>query len=309
MRWCVRSLAIALAVHVILSHWITVAQTESPSPAASIVAVRSGQGGDRETLLRQWSQLDVLYLGETHDAAADHRAQLEIIQALQHHHPRLLIGMEMFQRPYQPILDRYLSGQLSELELKRRSQYETRWGFDWEFYAPMLRFAREKGLPVIALNTPSEVSRKVARHGLESLNRAERRFIPPASAIMPEPDAYRQKIRQIYDELHQGKGNSDRFERFFLTQVLWDETMAERIAQVVQQRPDSLVVVLAGQGHLLYGYGIPQRVARRLPGVRQITVLLNPNPEIRAQVKERDEPAIDLSVAPAWIADYFWITQ
>ncbi|NJK72403.1 MAG: ChaN family lipoprotein, partial [Synechococcaceae cyanobacterium SM2_3_60] len=31
-------------------------------------------------------------------------------------------------------------------------------------------------------------------------------------------------------------------------------------------------------GHVVYGYGIPARLARRLPDVVQRTVLLNPGP-------------------------------
>lgn len=61
-----------------------------------------------------------------------------------------------------------------------------------------------------------------------------------------------------------GHGSSTDFERFFLAQVLWDETMAETIARFLQDNPDYQVVVLAGQGHIIYGYGIPSRVVRRL---------------------------------------------
>jgi uncharacterized iron-regulated protein len=67
------------------------------------------------------------------------------------------------------------------------------------------------------------------------------------------------------------------FERFLQAQVLWDETMAEKIAQFVKANPDYQVVVLAGKGHIVYGYGIPSRVERRL-GVGKVkmrSVLFN----------------------------------
>jgi len=247
-------------------------------------------------LLDKLAQLNVVYLGETHDRAADHQAQLEILQTLHQKQPRLIIAMEMFQRPYQVALDRYLKGEISEAELVEQSQYKTRWGFDWELYAPILRFAKAQQLPVIALNTPSEVTRKVARQGLESLSPAERRFIPPLSAIALGPDAYRQRLQDVFEAIHQGKTNSVNFDYFFQAQVLWDETMAERIAQVQQQNPDALVVVLVGQGHLFFGDGIPQRVARRRPMVKQATVLLNPAEEVRTELQPP-------------IADYFWSTE
>jgi uncharacterized iron-regulated protein len=278
----------------------------SVKPNLPVMQVRSQQVLPAQTLLQELAQADVVYLGEIHDRPEDHQAQLEIIQALHQLRPNLAIAMEMFQRPYQSILDRYLAGDLTETEFLERSQYAKRWGFPWKFYAPIVQFAKTNRLPVIALNAPTEVTRKVARKGLDSLTWAERRFIPPLSAISLEPETYRQRIRTIYDEIHQGKSNSLGFERFFQAQVLWDETMAERIAQIRQQQPATLVVVLVGQGHLLYGEGIPNRVARRLQQksqnsttqskqLTQVSVLLNPANEIKAQLNPP-------------IADYFWFS-
>ncbi|MGA7937892.1 MAG: ChaN family lipoprotein [Kovacikia sp.] len=262
--------------------------TTAEFATAAIVDLRSPHSPPTPpAVLKELSSANVVYLGETHDRPADHTAELAIIQALHCVKPRLAIGMEMFQRPYQSVLDRYLSGNLTELELQDLSQYQKRWGFSWEFYAPILRFARENRLPVIALNTPTEVTRKVSRTGLESLTRSERRFIPPASAIFLGPEAYRQRLHEIYAKIHHGKTGSGNFDYFFEAQVLWDETMAERIAQIIQQTPEVLVVVLIGQGHLIYGNGFPARVARRLqsiqPNLTQVSVLLNPPAEVSGE--------------------------
>ena len=60
-----------------------------------------------------------------------------------------------------------------------------------------------------------------------------------------------------------------------LAQLLWDETMAERVANFVTTQPDYQIVVLAGQAHITYGHGIPDRVQRRLGAkFTQKTVLL-----------------------------------
>ncbi|WP_421658404.1 ChaN family lipoprotein [Leptothermofonsia sp. ETS-13] len=261
----------------------------------SIVRPGTQQPLSVESVLKKIARVNVVYLGETHDRPEDHQAQLTIIQALHRLNPQLVVGMEMFQRPYQPVIDRYLAGKITEAELIEQSQYPKRWGFPWEFYAPIVRFARDKGLPVIALNTLTEVTRKVARSGLESLTLAEKRFIPPNSAIALGPVSYRQRLGQIYDDIHHGKTSQANFERFFQAQVLWDETMAERIAQSLQQEPKRLVVVLVGQGHVVYGDGIPSRVARRVPKVSQVSILLNPPEEFQNQKEGA-------------IADYFWFT-
>jgi uncharacterized iron-regulated protein len=262
-----------------------------PSAAPSLTA-------HHQTILSALEQASVIYLGETHDHQPDHDAQLQIIQSLYQHNPQLAIGMEMFQRPFQPVLDQYLAGEIDETELQQRSQFDRRWGYPWSSYAPILRFAREHHIPVLALNTPSEITHKVALKGLVALTATERQWIPPFSEIHLDSNPYRQFLRPLYEEFHHQEGSSNDFERFFLSQVLWDETMAEGIADFIQAHPDHQVVVLAGQGHIVYGYGIPSRVARRLSGVMPLTqalVLLN--------------PSSDFQTSGTPIADYFWFSE
>lgn len=97
--------------------------------------------------------------------------------------------------------------------------------------------------------------------------------------------------------MHQatGRGNSLNGDRFFTAQVLWDETMAEGIVNFHTKKPDYQVVVLAGQGHIAYGYGIPSRVERRIKDKKftHTSVLLSEPEEVPAG---KDKP----------IADFIW---
>lgn len=229
--------------------------------------------------LPKLAKADVVYLGETHNSPSDHQTQLEIIQQLQRQDPPVAIAMEMFQRPDQEALNRYLAGDLSESDLLTKTEFKQRWGFAWKHYAPIVRFAKQERLPILALNTPTEVTRQVAQTGLEQLTPQQQQYIPPLTEIRTDNLAYRQLIQSSFQQHQQsGHGYSANFERFFLAQVLWDETMAESIAQFIKTHPDYQVVVLAGQGHIVYGYGIPSRVSRRLPNLPlvQRQVLLSP---------------------------------
>jgi uncharacterized iron-regulated protein len=272
----------------------------APAIAAESIPGRfsnaQGQLTATADMVNQLQQADVVYLGETHDRAADHAAQLAIIQTLHDRTPNLAIGLEMFQRPYQKLLDRYVAGELDEATLRDRSEYDKRWGFDWEMYAPILRYAKAQKIPLIALNTPTEVTRKVSRQGLNSLNWADRRFIPPLSEIRTEPEAYRKMLAEIFTSMHPAGKTTDpaRFDRFFQAQVLWDETMADRIVQI----PHRPIVVLVGQGHLVYRYGIPDRVDRRKPGLKQIVILLSPDPD-QSAIDGQGQPIADYTIAPA----------
>jgi uncharacterized iron-regulated protein len=301
VQWCAWSLGILLlwTVPVQVQSRAIAAEVTQPS-ATEVLNLQTQRRESALTVLRKLARANVVYLGETHDSVADHQTQLEIIRSLHQQNPRLAIALEMFQRPYQSLLDRYVAGEMTEAELREQSQFDRRWGFPWEYYAPILQYAKTHQLPLLALNAPSEVSRKVARQGLESLTDEERKYVPPRADIRTDNPAYRQFMQIIYDEIHSEMGNSQSFERFFLAQVLWDETMAERISQFLQVNPRTQVVVLAGQGHIVYGYGIPSRVQRRLTTgnsalrpFQQKLILLNPSEEMQ----ERKDSTI---------ADYFW---
>ncbi len=206
-----------------------------------------------------------VYLGEVHNQPGDRAGQMAILEALYEDNPKLAISMEMFQRPFQPFLDDYLAGEIDEAELVAKTEYEQRWGFPWESYAPILRFAKENQVPVIAANTPTEILRKVAREGLDNLSGDDFRYIPPREEILLDNQAYRDQLQGIFSQhMHSGHGNSDGFERFFSAQVTWDETMAEAIAKFHAENPDYRIVSISGLGHVSYGYGIPSRVERRV---------------------------------------------
>ncbi|MEO0870107.1 MAG: ChaN family lipoprotein, partial [Cyanobacteria bacterium J06642_11] len=103
---------------------------------------------------------------------------------------------------------------------------------------------------------------------------------------------YQAMVAQVFSH-HGGHGHSGpSFENFFAAQVLWDETMAESVADYVTDFADTQVIVLAGEGHIVFDFGIPSRVERRLgDSLVARSVLLNPT-----------------STAPE-LADFFWISE
>lgn len=251
-------------------------QTPNVAIAAEIAQKNSQTG-----IISQIKQDDVIYLGENHDNVDQHRQELEIITQLYQHQTnsegKLAIALEMFQRPFQPILDRYQSGKIDEERLREQTEYETRWGFDWEFYAPILRFAIAHKIPLIALNTPAEITTQVAESGIDSLEGNDFRYIPPLADIKLDNREYRQRLDEIYQQhVENGQGNSKDADNFFAAQVLWDETMADAIAQYYRDFPRSQIAVLVGKAHVMYDYAIPDRVARRIsdPDFSQTSLLL-----------------------------------
>jgi uncharacterized iron-regulated protein len=221
-----------------------------------------------EELIARIADRDVIFIGETHDSYADHLTQLAILQRLHARGKSLAIGLEFFQQPFQSVLDAYVAGEISEAEMLKQSEYFDRWRFDYRLYRPILRFAREQAIPLIALNVPKELTAKVGDQGLAALPAEERARLP--AELDDSDSAYRERIKAVYDRHPQGP-NSD-FERFLAVQLLWDEGMAEQAARFLAAHPETTLVVLAGAGHVEYGQGIPKRLQRRRP-VDVVTVL------------------------------------
>ncbi len=156
-----------------------------------------------EALIPRLADRRVVFVGEAHDRYEDHLNQLAIIRGLHQRGADLAIGMEMFQQPFQEALDAYIAGEIDEDEMLRRTDYFERWRFDYRLYRPILRFAREQGIPVIALNLEREITTKVGDGGLEALSAEERARIP--AVIDRDDPAYRARVKAVFD-LHPRRG-------------------------------------------------------------------------------------------------------
>ena len=134
----------------------------------------------------------VVYVGERHDQPVDHGVQYAILRELHRSESSLAIGMEMFQIPFQQPLNEWSAGRIDETVLRRETEYDQRWGFDFSLLRPVLEYARSSGLEVVALNAPREVAYAVAQGGLDSLD-------PELAATLPELDLDDATHRAMFD--------------------------------------------------------------------------------------------------------------
>jgi uncharacterized iron-regulated protein len=242
-----------------------------------------------ENVIQKIKDKRVIFVGESHDEYAHHVIQHEIITRLYKLKGRLVIGMEMFQQPFQQYLNQYIQGSLCEEEFLKRTEYFTRWGFEYNLYRDILHFARANQIPVVALNLSKEIIDTVAENGIDALT--EKAYGEVPHDIDMTNQAYREYMREVF---FQHSDNFDKsFENFFQSQILWDETMAHNIAAALKKYPGVQIVVLAGNGHLQYSWGIPARV-QRLTNETQ-TVILN------SSGQEIDRSIADFVLFPAYI--------
>jgi len=212
-----------------------------------------------EDILKDMERSRIIYLGEIHDRKDVHELQLRIIRDLYERRHDLLILMEAFQQPFQDALDEYVNGEIGEEDMLSRTEYRKRWRFDPELYAPIWRFAREKGIPLYALNVPTELLREVRKRGIENI---KSHYLP--RRIMPIREKHRRFLEKAL-----GEHRDIDTKTFFDIQLTWDMGMAYRIAKLTLGNPEKKLVVIVGSGHVWRGYGIPERVNFLIGGISQ----------------------------------------
>lgn len=219
----------------------------------------TGDAVSRDDLVAKLAAARVVLIGESHDNAGDHAVQLELLEAVSAKKPTGL-GMEMFQRPFQPALDLFVSGEIDEAEMLEQTEWEKRWGFEVDLYRPLWNHAQDNGLPIIALNARRELTKRIAKVGVDGLSPSERESLPELDLT---DDRYRAWLGEVFAS-HGARMESAKLEQFYAAQVTWDETMADTAARWSQTHPDSTLVVAVGRGHVERDWGIPSRLRRRL---------------------------------------------
>ena len=229
------------------------------------------------------AQTRVVLIGETHNNYGHHLNQLEIIKKTHKKWGGVIsIGLEMIQQPFQSYLDDYIAGKITEIEMLRGVEWYSRWRFDFRLYRPIFDYAKQHKIPLIALNIPRELTRKISRKGMQSLSAKERMQLP--AFIDKSNLAYTARLKKVFDQhFHkQGNGktfNQKGFNRFVDAQLAWDEGMAFAASKYLKKLPNKRMVVLAGSGHLINREGIPSRLDRllQLPPENRSLVILSHN--------------------------------
>ncbi len=270
-------------------------------PAGTILHVPTGVELSRPQLFDLLAGARVVYVGESHDNVRHHRIQLDILQGLVDRFPgHVAVGMEMFQRPAQPSLDRWSRGEMSDKDLV--ALWYENWTEDYAYYREIMEFIRDRRIPLVALNASEQSAHALSTGGSEALSPEQRAALPD---IDTEDPYHREQMQAVFGAHAQGAG----FEPFYRTMLLWDETMAQTVAEYVTspQGRDDRLVVFAGGGHLAYGFGIPRRAFRRAP-VPYVTVL--PQTDIALVPTNHPDAVMEVesSPLPLPVADVLWAT-
>jgi uncharacterized iron-regulated protein len=245
------------------------------STAGSWLAPAQREAVSADAAMASLSERQVVLLGESHENADDHRWQLQVLAALHGRRPDMRIGLEMFPRAAQPILDRWVAGELTPKAFLEEVEWDRVWGYNSKFYMPIFEFSRMNGVPLVAINIPRSLVARVGDEGWSAIPAEERHGVGDA-ARAPAPyedmlaDVYVAKSRMAAGADHEqamapasaaeraALAEEPGFQHFVEAQLTWDRAMAEALAGAATEAP--LVVGLVGRGHAEGGHGIAHQL-------------------------------------------------
>lgn len=193
--------------------------TEKP---AYLLYNKDGDVIEYSTLLEQAQANDLIFFGELHNSAVAHWLQNELARDLAEDDSRNLhIGMEMFEADQQVLIDEYFSGYISQRSFESDARLWNNYQTD---YKPIVEFARENRLKVVATNIPRRYASSVYMQGLDALESLDNQVKNWMAPLPIQVDKELQSYKNIA-EAARGHGGDN----LIYAQAVKDATMAHFI--------------------------------------------------------------------------------
>ncbi len=272
------------------------AELKKPEITANQYHVFRGDGtpASLDDVVAAAQKATVTFLGENHDDPVGHYLELQLLQRLAANH--IALSLEMFERDVQNVVNEYLAGLITQEHLISSGRA---WGNYKTDYRPLIEYAKEHHLPVIAANAPRRYVNRVSRMGKDSLDALDtqaKASLPPLPYSDASP-AYTNKFQKLMEEMQKEQAKSAppkpttpakdgktqpsapaHDPRWDLqAQSLWDASMADSIAKWLDQHPDGHVLQMNGSFHSEQHMGIPEHLLRYRPSTTTLVVTMRPD--------------------------------
>jgi len=226
-----------------------------------IVDSRTGKTLSLQQMANELKKYDLIFFGEYHDNTTLHKLERELVPLLDTKR-ELILSLEMFERDVQSDLDAYIEGWLTEDEFLAKSRP---WSNYKDDYRPLIEYAKQKKLTVIAANIPRSIAGKMARTGpdfTDTLPEEDKKWLP--NKISYPDDSYKKAFLETLENMHSPMMNNNP-DWLYQAQCLKDETMAESIVNALKMKPKARVLHFNGDFHSRYFSGTVSRVQELLP--------------------------------------------
>lgn len=143
----------------------------------------------REELLSAIEKRRLILLADFHALQQSQRTHLRLLEALEARGAGpFVLAMECLPAKAQPAVNRFLDGKLSESDFLAAVRWG-KWGFPWEHYEPLFRWARRTKTPVLAVDH--------RRSSLKERDRLGAKRIARALSELPD-----HRVIAVYGDLH-----------------------------------------------------------------------------------------------------------
>jgi uncharacterized iron-regulated protein len=280
-----------------------------------IIDTQTGVETDVNSLIKDISTHDVIYLSEKHDNPDQHHIQTRVIQGLIEKGLPPTLGFEFFSMEDTPDLLNFVDAgnvvhskkieKMIAADLRKKLGWDTQPDKLWQYYYDLLTLAKKEGLPVAGIDLPRNLKKRITRKGIEGITPIEREQI--FSTHLSDA-AYKTYMFSIFKAVHCGMGNEKMQSRLYDTWVARNDRMARSITRL-QALGKGPIVIIIGGGHTEYGLGVINRVAAIDNTIKQVNVSLR-------EISVTPSPLLDY-MAPLVLegfktvppADYLWFTQ
>ncbi len=196
-----------------------------------------------DKIVTDMAKADVLFFGEEHNDSACHYMENKIFRSLHTQYgDKVVLSLEMFETDNQLVLNDYLQGFIDETRLSR----DARLWSNYKDYRPMIEYAKQNKISVIAANPPRRYVNLVSRRGmrsLDSLSKDARKFLPP----LPY-DTLTGRYREKFVEIMKGGPGWDN-PNIYYSQSLWDAGMSYSIYKFLKGNKHKKVFHCVGSFH------------------------------------------------------------
>lgn len=280
-----------------------------------IINTRSNQPMGFESLIKQLSLYDVIYLSEKHDNPEHHHIQERVIKKLIEQGLTPTLGFEFFSMEDTPDLLNFVdSGKVAhskkiekiiETDLRKKLRWDSQSDKMWSYYYSLLSIAKKEKLSVAGIDLPATLKKRITRKGINGISPIEKEQV---FSTQLSDENYKDYMFSIFKAVHCGMGNEKMLARLYDTWVARNDQMALSITRLYKHRKGPIVIIIGG-GHTEYGLGVIDRVSKVNKTITQVNLALK---EIRVTPSDLSEYSLPLElegfekVPPA---DFLWFTQ
>jgi uncharacterized iron-regulated protein len=244
-----------------------------PPGSGEIRDLRNGEVLTAQQLLKRLAEPERLIIGEQHDNADHHAAQLWLLRSIGEQRPQGSLLLEMLTPDQQPRVDQVRLATTPPADLPGALGWEDGW--DWNLYGPIVRFALTQPYPMLAANLTSAEIRTFYRDP------------PVLKGARSNAESVKTVLLEQISDSHCGLLPESQMPAMLAVQQQRDRRMAERL--LAAPTPSLL---LAGAWHARKDVGVPLHVVDLRATVAPTVLMLA-------------EQGAEVTAA---MADYVWYT-